>query len=332
MVLFDTRVGSYLPPQPAALIGHALAKGQSAGRARVIFAGETHTHPLHHLMQFELIKAVREMDGAPLAIGMEMFYRQHQSALDTFVFGDGSFSALKRRTQWSTTWGYDMNEYAKILNYARQNQIRCVGLNVPYRLVQMVATYGVAAIPPELRAYMPEMDLQNPRHRERFVGELERGTGSAAHRGISPQALGRSYEAMTLWDEYMAESIDNYMAKSESPSSRMVVLVGSSHVAGRDGVPDRYSRRSGEPTFSVVPHSVPWAKSGQPLVVAPYGEGEGDWILYTQEQIEQVARRSPLAARRSPQPASQTSSLREKPHISYGALRVGTAANRVFQM
>ena len=70
----------------------------------------------------------------------------------------------------------------------RQNQIRCVGLNVPYRLVQMVATYGLAAIPPELRAYMPEMDLQNRRHRERFVGELERGSGSAAHAEISPQA------------------------------------------------------------------------------------------------------------------------------------------------
>ena len=152
-VLFDTRVGSYLPAAPARYIQAALHRD---GDPRVIFAGETHTHPLHHLMQYELVRGVNDLDGKPLAIGLEMCYRQHQPALDAFVFGGaadggGSFSELKKRVKWRKTWGYDINQYAKIFSYARQNGIRLVGLNVPYGMVQMVSNFGLRKLPDELR-------------------------------------------------------------------------------------------------------------------------------------------------------------------------------------
>ena len=114
------------------------------------------THPLHHLMQYELVRGVNDLDGKPLAIGLEMCYRQHQPALDAFVFGGGadgggSFSELKKRVKWRKTWGYDINQYAKIFSYARQNGIRLVGLNVPYGMVQMVSNFGLRKLPDELR-------------------------------------------------------------------------------------------------------------------------------------------------------------------------------------
>ena len=71
----------------------------------MIFAAEDHLNPLHHVMQLEMIKAVDALDERPFAIGLEMFYRQHQPALDAFVFEDGSFANLKRRTRWKSTWG-----------------------------------------------------------------------------------------------------------------------------------------------------------------------------------------------------------------------------------
>ena len=70
------------------------AVSSGSAEPRVFFAGEEHTHPMHHKMQYELIKAVKELDDAPLAIGLEMFYRQHQPALDAFVFGDGDFDRV----------------------------------------------------------------------------------------------------------------------------------------------------------------------------------------------------------------------------------------------
>ena len=119
-------------------------------------------------MQLELIKAVDSMDERPLAIGLEMFYRQHQQALDAFVFEDGSFSALKRRTRWRATWGYDFNQYSKILAYARQHQIRLVGLNVPFGMVNAVANYGLDALPSDLKQFMPTVDRGQRRHFERW--------------------------------------------------------------------------------------------------------------------------------------------------------------------
>lgn len=74
--IFDTSRRSFLPADPT----HLILPG--AGFAdRVVCAGEMHTHPLHHRMQFEVIKAVDSVTrprGEPLAIGLEMFYRQQQ--------------------------------------------------------------------------------------------------------------------------------------------------------------------------------------------------------------------------------------------------------------
>ncbi len=74
--IFDTSRKSFLPADPTRLI---LPGGGFSDR--VVCAGEMHTHPLHHRMQFEVIKAlsgVTKSRGEPLAVGLEMFYRQQQ--------------------------------------------------------------------------------------------------------------------------------------------------------------------------------------------------------------------------------------------------------------
>lgn len=72
--IFDTRRRSFLPAEPEQLLSHGLTQ-------RVVCLGETHTHPLHHRMQFNIIKAAHAITkdrGEPLAVGLEMFYRQQQ--------------------------------------------------------------------------------------------------------------------------------------------------------------------------------------------------------------------------------------------------------------
>ena len=98
------------------------------------------------------------------------------------------------------------------------------------------------------------MDLHNATHYQRFTDAL--AAAGASHGSRVPQEkLAKMYEAQTLWDEYMAESAAKYM--DSHPDSRLVVLAGASHVASRDGVPDRYTRRTGGSTFTVLPKSVP---------------------------------------------------------------------------
>lgn len=74
-----------------------------------------------------------------LAVGLEMFYKQHQPILDDYVFGSGTrtLASLKEDTRWEETWGWKLAHYSKILNYARMHGIRVCGLNVPQPVVKV---------------------------------------------------------------------------------------------------------------------------------------------------------------------------------------------------
>ena len=66
-------------------------------------------------------------------------------------------------------------------------------------------------------------------------------------------------------------------------TERMVVLVGSQHVQGRVGVPDRFTRRTNLATFTVVPVSIEWPATGRPTPEPP-SAAEADWVLFTPPQ------------------------------------------------
>ena len=92
---------------------------------------------------------------------------------------------LAKRTAWKRTWGYDLNNYAKVLAYARKERIRVVGLNAPYQLVATVGQVGVHGLPRELAAFLPEMDLSNEAHYRRFAERLAERGGAAPGSGGS---------------------------------------------------------------------------------------------------------------------------------------------------
>lgn len=346
-VLYDTRSGSFLPPEPRRYVAAALhrreaeqcaprsaAGGAAAacaeGEARVIFAAEDHLNPLHHVMQLEMIKAVDALDERPFAIGLEMFYRQHQPALDAFVFQDGSFANLKKRTRWATTWGYDFNQYAKILAYARRHGIQLVGLNVPFGLVNAVANTGLDELSDKFKAQLPaDIDRGQVAHFERFERDIAETVERRKVAMPDAPELQRWYEAELLWDEYVAESIANYMAgmqRAGNGDARLVVLAAASRVQARDGVPDRVSRRTGGRTFTMLPLAVPWAANGLPAIRRPLGPAEADWLLYTQTEISRAPRRVAGAF------GSSAVVGLDKPRISPDALRLGTAAAPIIEL
>ena len=305
-ILYDTRSASFLAADPQRQL--RLALRDSADEPRVFFAGEEHTNKLHHGIQLEMVKAVDALDDSPTLIGLEMCWRQHQPALDAFVFGGperggGDIEVLARRTAWERTWGYPVELYAPILAYAREQKLRLVGLNAPYQVVEAVAKVGMEGLKPELRQLLPDVDLTNRNHRERFalaiggrVGEddaLLPPIDDGAHGAMSPDGMQRMYEAMTLWDEFMASSIAGYVADKPKDGAgpfrsaslgteRMVVMVGSSHVRGRVGIPDRFTKRTNLSTFTMVPER--WMGAGRPAGSAKLLPSEADWVLYARPQ------------------------------------------------
>lgn len=276
--IFDTRKRSFVPAEPERLI----VPGTVGFSQRIVCLGEMHTHPLHHRMQFNVIKAIHGVTGSlgePLAIGLEMFYRQQQAPLDRYVFNHGDLQVLKLETKWDQTWGFDFNQYAKIFRYAREQGIRLVGLNAPQSLLKLINRVGMEGLPKRIKEVLPEMDLGQEAHRRRFEDTIN---GFQHGEGIDSAAMGRMYEAQTLWDEYMAETTSQYIKKA---GGRIVLLAGNGHVQARDGIPDRVERRTGLKPFTVVPVSVGWTPEGLPDIEHPPGVSFADWVYFTQLEI-----------------------------------------------
>jgi uncharacterized iron-regulated protein len=151
--IYDTRRRSYLPTvSAAALIEEELINHNQ----RVVVIGEIHSNPCHHRVEFDVVKAffnsnkdksvIGDRQTFTYAIGLECFYRQHQIALDRYVFEHMNFKTLKEETKWSESWGYDLNYYAKIFNFAAQNKIRLLGLNIPYAAAKLVGSIGLVLL------------------------------------------------------------------------------------------------------------------------------------------------------------------------------------------
>ena len=303
--IFDTAIGSFLPPRPERLLGRRI--GHLSHRAVVV--AESHLDAQHHSVQYRVVQALRRytqgrlhQSDAPLAIGLEHFYRQHQRFLDQYVDGSISLEQLLAATRFEQTFGYDARLWQPIWEFAREHRIPLVGLNAPFELMQLIAHYGLEQLPSRLYEVLPP-DMQvhgNRAHRERFMRAM-RAMGVDAHGEAAndPDALQRMYESQVVWDEYMSESAALWLQRH--PTACMCVLAGTGHVEGRTGLPDRLARRSGSPAFTIVPYTVPFQSNGLPDIEQPGGREQADWLWYVpqREELEESASaryRAPSAA------------------------------------
>ena len=280
--IFDTRRKSYLPP-----IADRYLKDEIRDK-RVLCIGEVHSNPCHHKLQFDIVKSISNINpSANLAIGLECFYRQHQAALDDFVYVHKDFAKLKVATNWDYTWGFDINQYAKIFRYAALGGIRLVGLNVPIQVAQLVRDSGLSGIPKSLRDLLPaDIDLSDEGHKIRFIESME----ASGHVISNAAALNRLYEVQTLWEEYMADSAASYL-NAAPKNTIMLVIAGLGHIAGRSGIPNRIAKRlsptkSDQRPFVIVPQQVYWSPdSGLPDVRVPPSVHVCDWAWFTEHEI-----------------------------------------------
>jgi uncharacterized iron-regulated protein len=181
--------------------------------ARVIFLGEVHDHQGHHRMQLEIIRALHEQ-GAPLAVGLEMFRHDYQEALDRWVAGEieeENFIPIYQRN-WSR-WRL----YRPIFVYAREQNIPLVGLNISRVITRQVAREGFASLSPEQLA---ELELEgfactiDPAYEE-FI---RRALGGEGHEGITD--FGHFCQAQLLWDRVMANQLAKFLQAHPDAADR----------------------------------------------------------------------------------------------------------------
>lgn len=207
---------------------------------QVIFVGELHDHTGHHQAQLSIIRAL-QAERLPLAIGLEMFRRDGQQALDRWTAGSyplGSF--LKVYNDHWSMW----DKYREIFEFARSEKVRMVGLNIPRDISSRVARNGFAALPERERQALGNVQCRvDPQYGE-FIRRAMGGHGGH----------GRQYlffcEAQMLWDTMMARHLADFL--KENPRYRVVILAGSGH-AWKFGIPRQLMEQMGVSYRVVLP-------------------------------------------------------------------------------
>jgi uncharacterized iron-regulated protein len=204
---------------------------------KIVYVGEHHTSYEHHLTQLETIRGLFRKNPK-IAIGMEMFQRPFQQVLDDYIGRKIEEREFLKASEYFNRWGFDYHLYRDILTFAREEKIPVVALNIKKEIVDKVSRNGIDSLSEEEKEELPDsMDMSDEEYRERLKEVFEK------HEGAGSRDFDNFYQSQIIWDEIMAQSIDEYLRKN--PDRKMVIIAGSGHIAFKSGIPKRVFRRNG---------------------------------------------------------------------------------------
>ncbi len=211
----------------------------------LIFVGETHDNPDHHLIQIQILQAVASHSPS-LTMGMEFFQKHQQPIVDRYVQGDITEKEFLEAVDWKKSWGFDYHLYRPLMQFARERKYRVLALNASNSLVRKVAKTGLKSLEPSERDQLPkDIDLNQDRHRA-FLQEI--------YHEHSPRDLKEFeffYEAQCVWEETMASNLAEHLA---SGRGKLIAFTGNGHIVNKFGIPDRTARRVPASMVTVMPY------------------------------------------------------------------------------
>jgi uncharacterized iron-regulated protein len=152
--------------EPASLQGIIRAMAQ----VDAVLVGESHTDPVGHWVQVELLREALAVTRAgeqagtlrPVALSLEMFERDVQGIVDEYL------QDLITEDQFKTSarpWDYYDTDYRPMVELAKEAGIPVIAANAPRRYVNRVTRLGRDALndlPPHARSYLPPLPYPQP--------------------------------------------------------------------------------------------------------------------------------------------------------------------------
>ncbi|MEK7990886.1 MAG: ChaN family lipoprotein [Thiotrichaceae bacterium] len=203
----------------------------------IIYVGEQHDQFAHHLNQLTIIQYLHEK-GHSVAIGMEMFQRPYQQALDEYMGEMSTEKDFLRDSAYFAKWRFDYNLYKPIIDYARKNGIPLIALNIEGDVTRSTARKGIHNLTENLLYEVPEyLDFTDLRYQQDLYDIFGFHAMNQGH-----QQFEHFLQAQTLWDDTMADSVNEFL--QHNPDMKMVVLAGNGHLRYGYGIPKRVFARN----------------------------------------------------------------------------------------
>jgi len=197
-------------------------------QAHYVLLGEAHNNAAHHFWQLQSLAMVLG-SGRELVIGMEMFPRRVQPALDRWVAGELTEREFLEQSEWYRVWRFDAELYLPILRFARMNRVPLVALNVDRKLTSDTAKQGWDAIDPARREVISDPAPATQEYREWLQQAFDQ----------HPEEYEANFEffvqAQLVWDRAFAQALRD--AHARHPNAVIAGIIGSGHLRYGHGVP-----------------------------------------------------------------------------------------------
>ena len=199
---------------------------------RIILVGEHHSSKKHHEAQLAVIRTLKK-SGLKVAVGLEMFRSDSQQALDRWVAGD--IGEEKFQQIYYDNWNFPWPAYRMIFDYAREEKIPLIGLNVSRSITRQVSQQGFKSLNAAQKGKLSNISC---RVDEEYMNYIRNAFGGHSHGNLD---FNYFCEAQLVWDNVMAINTLNYLKKY--PDAIVVVLTGTGH-ARKGAVPRQIRQRS----------------------------------------------------------------------------------------
>ncbi len=217
------------------------AFAERCATADVVTFGELHDHPVAAELERALLERLLE-EPRPLVLAMEFFEADSQPAIDAYLAGDIDEATFRERTLRNDR--YDAS-HRPLVEACKAAGARIVAANPPRRLVTAYRKSGLAYGPWRAglsatdQALLPASSVPPAdEHTRRFMALMGPVRGPAF------------FKSMALWNDAMAES--TVRARADDPAVRVMLVVGTFHVAARLGVVTQVLARDADTDVAVL--------------------------------------------------------------------------------
>ncbi|WP_395173078.1 ChaN family lipoprotein [Roseibium alexandrii] len=230
-----------------------------AARSQVLLLGETHTSKEDHLWQLQTLAGLYALTPE-LVIGFEAFPRSVQPVLDDWSAGKLSEDDFLRQTKWAEVWAYDADLYMPLFEFARQNRIPMIALNVDRNLISRVGRNGWDGVPEDAREGITTPAAAQPDYARNLASVY---LAAAAHRRdasedaqtvedvLETDGFQNFVDAQLTWDRAMAEAL--VQSAEANPDAVVVGIAGRGHVERGFGIPHQLTDLGISTVTSLVP-------------------------------------------------------------------------------
>ena len=116
---------------------------KKATEVQVILFGEIHDNPISHWLQYELTKDLFQVKQQKLLLAAEMFEADNQLLLNEYT---RKFIRKKDFENEAKLWPNYRTDYAPLVDFARDHELKFIGSNVPRRYAAIVNYQGFGGL------------------------------------------------------------------------------------------------------------------------------------------------------------------------------------------